>query len=160
VIEKRPSFRPFRSGMSRTRIRPGPQRAVLVAKWVSDAKRKPIFPLLFALGILLGGCSGDGPEPSSHLSTTSGPTESSDTSHGPSSSTIRHTVATVQKLPWIGEVVISRSAERGIVIRDRTTAGSSFFLSDELAGECLSFLEANPGASRQAVESACPGKRP
>jgi hypothetical protein len=146
--------------MSRTTIRPSPQRSLLVAKWVSDAKQKPTFPLIFAVGFLLAGCSGDGPEPSSYLSTTSAPTESSDTSHGPSSSTIRHTVATVQKLPWVGEVVISRSAEKGIVIRDRATAGSGFFLSGVLAGECLSFLEANPGASQQAVESACPDERP
>jgi hypothetical protein len=57
----------------------------------------------------------------------------------------------------LGEVVISRTSEHGIVIRDKATHGSRFFLSDIAAGECLSFLEANPEPSRQALESACPG---
>jgi hypothetical protein len=129
------------------------------SKWLSQAKRKPIFSLILATGFLMAGCSGRGSEPSSHLSTTSASAESPDTSHG-SSSTIQHTVASVQELPWVGEVVISRSAEQGIVIRDRVTAGTRFFLSDELAGECLNFLEANPDPSQQAVESACPGEKP
>jgi hypothetical protein len=70
------------------------------------------------------------------------------------------TSATVQELPWVGEVVIRHSSGKGIVIRDKATGGSRFFLSDEEAGECLSFLDANPNPSRKSMEAACSGQVP
>jgi hypothetical protein len=123
---------------------------------VTDAKRKAILPLVLVASLLPVSCSGG---ESSRVGTTSAPTDSPDTSGASISSTAQDGVGTthVRKLPWLGEVVISRTSEHGIVIRDKATHGSRFALSGEAAGECLSFLEANPEPSRQALESACPG---
>ena len=44
------------------------------------------------------------------------------------------------------------------MIRDRATRGKRFFLSGMQAGECLSYLKANPGASAKDVRAACPGE--
>jgi hypothetical protein len=120
------------------------------------AKRKSIFPLVLVASLLPVSCSAS---ESSRVATTSAPTESPDTTRASSPSTVQDSVGTtgVRKLPWLGEVVIIRTSEHGIVIRDKATHGSRFVLSGVAAGECLSFLEANPEPSRQALESACPG---
>jgi hypothetical protein len=47
----------------------------------------------------------------------------------------------------------------GIVIRDKRTGGSRFFLADMEAGECLDFLRANPQPSQEAFAAACPGEQ-
>jgi hypothetical protein len=123
---------------------------------VTYAKRNSIFPLVLMASLLQVSCSAS---ESSRVATTSAPTESPDTSHASISSTVQDAVGTtrVRKLPWLGEVVISRTSEHGIVIRDKASHGGRFVLSGQAAGECLSFLEANPEPSRQDLESACPG---
>jgi hypothetical protein len=46
----------------------------------------------------------------------------------------------------------------GTVIVDRGTLGKRFSLSGVQAGECLSFLRANPHPSDTDVRAACPGE--
>jgi hypothetical protein len=55
-------------------------------------------------------------------------------------------------------VIVRREARKGIVIRDRATNGKRFLLTGIQAGECLSYLRANPGASAKDVRAACPGE--
>jgi hypothetical protein len=57
----------------------------------------------------------------------------------------------------LGDVVVRREAQRGIVIRDRATRGKRFLLTGIQAGECLSYLKANPSAPAKDVRAACPG---
>jgi hypothetical protein len=64
----------------------------------------------------------------------------------------------VLRLPSVGEVVVRREPRQGIVLRDQTTHGKRFFLSSLQAGECLSFLRANPSAAESDVRAACPGE--
>jgi hypothetical protein len=63
-----------------------------------------------------------------------------------------------QELPHIGSVVVPLALHRHLVIRDRATGGHRFFLSGMQAGECLSFLKANPNTSPADVRAACPGQ--
>jgi hypothetical protein len=65
-----------------------------------------------------------------------------------------------RELPSVGQLVIVRTKAHGLTIRDRATDGRKFFLSEEQAGECLDFLRANPAPTQQAIEAACPGRRP
>jgi hypothetical protein len=65
---------------------------------------------------------------------------------------------TVLRLPSVGEVVVRREPREGIVLRDQATHGKRFFLSAIQAGECLSYLKANPNASESDVRAACPGE--
>jgi hypothetical protein len=58
----------------------------------------------------------------------------------------------------VGVVLVRREAREGLVIRDRTTRGRRFFLTGIQAGECLSYLRANPAASAKDVRVACPGE--
>jgi hypothetical protein len=55
-------------------------------------------------------------------------------------------------------VIVRRETRDGIVIRDRATGGKRFFLTGIQAGECLSYLKANPNASESDVRAACPGE--
>jgi hypothetical protein len=116
---------------------------------------------IIAGGLLLAGCSGEHTDSSSRSATSSTTLESA---HRTATSSVGEgTVGispTVRSLPAIGAVVISRTSGQGIVIRDKATNGRRFFLADEQAGECLSFLESNPDPSRQAVRAACPGTKP
>jgi hypothetical protein len=65
----------------------------------------------------------------------------------------------VLRLPSVGEVVIRREPRQGIVLRDEATHGKRFLLSAIQAGECLSYLKANPSAAESDVRAACPGER-
>jgi hypothetical protein len=56
------------------------------------------------------------------------------------------------------DVIVRREVREGIVIRDRATRGKRFFLTGIQAGECLSYLKANPNASVSDVRAACPGE--
>jgi hypothetical protein len=60
------------------------------------------------------------------------------------------------RLPSVGIVVVTRRPD-GLLIYDRATHGKRFSVSGLQAGECLSFLRANPGASKRDVRAACPG---
>lgn len=55
-------------------------------------------------------------------------------------------------------VIVRREARKGIVLRDRATGGKRFYLTGMQAGECLSYLKANPSASAKDVRAACPGE--
>ena len=63
----------------------------------------------------------------------------------------------IQTLASVGEVIVRRGRQ-GIVIRDGRTHGKRFFLSGIQAGECLSYLKANPGAPARDLRAACPGE--
>jgi hypothetical protein len=65
----------------------------------------------------------------------------------------------VLRLPSVGDVVVRREPRQGIVLRDQATHGKRFFLSAMQAGECLSYLKANPTAGERDVRAACPGER-
>jgi hypothetical protein len=65
----------------------------------------------------------------------------------------------VLRLPSVGDVVVRRESRKGIVLRDEATHGKRFFLSSIQAGECLSYLKANPSAAESDVRAACPGER-
>jgi hypothetical protein len=107
------------------------------------------------LTCVLAGCAGAGGSGSSRpgsTATTSAPVAGSFTTHvtsGPSE--------TSRKLPSVGEVTIQRGVY-GTVIVDRATGGQRFSLSGVQAGECLSFLRANPNPSDADVRAACPGR--
>jgi predicted extracellular nuclease len=140
-------------------------RAQNASDEVISAAVKSILPLALAIfsGWLLAACLDARTESSSSTSTSSANTDSRGTSSRSTLSTTQDVIgtsATVQELPWVGEVVIRRSSGKGIVIRDKATGGSRFFLSDEEAGECLSFLDANPNPSRKSMEAACSGQVP
>jgi hypothetical protein len=64
----------------------------------------------------------------------------------------------VLRLPSVGAVVVRREPRQGIVLRDQATHGKRFFLSAIQAGECLSYLKANPSAAESDVRAACPGE--
>jgi hypothetical protein len=83
---------------------------------------------------------------------------SSSPSSGPNTVTRAQSEAGVRNLPSVGEVVVRQMPQQGTVIRDRATGGRHFFLSGTQAGECLSFLNANPGAGAKDVRAACPGR--
>ena len=112
-----------------------------------------ILPPLVAIfsTCVLTGCLGQSGESSSPPSTSSASSTTRD-ANGAS--------PLVRKLPWVGEVVITHTSEQGIVIRDRATGGSRFFISAEQAGECLNFLDANPNPTRHSMAAACPGYTP
>jgi hypothetical protein len=55
-------------------------------------------------------------------------------------------------------LIVRRGGRDGIVIRDRATHGKRFVLTGIQAGECLSYLKANPSASAKDVRAACPGE--
>jgi hypothetical protein len=57
----------------------------------------------------------------------------------------------------VGVVVVTRQPY-GLLIYDRATQGKRFALSGAQAGECLSFIRANPGASKRDLRAACPGE--
>jgi hypothetical protein len=61
------------------------------------------------------------------------------------------------RIPSIGVVVVTRRSS-GLRISDRATHGKRFSLAGVQAGECLSFLRANPDASERDVRAACPGE--
>jgi hypothetical protein len=100
-------------------------------------------------GVLLvcavSACSGDG-------------RSSSPSSESTAAATAQPTATTSRTLPSVGEVVVQKEPHQGNVIRDRATGGKRFFLSGIQAGECLSFLRANPGAAGKDVRAACPGE--
>jgi hypothetical protein len=54
----------------------------------------------------------------------------------------------------VGEVIVRQEPRQGTAIRDRATHGNRFFLSGIQAGECLSYLKANPGAPARDVRAA------
>jgi hypothetical protein len=64
----------------------------------------------------------------------------------------------VLRLSSVGEVVVRREPRQGIVLRDEATHGKRFLLSAIQAGECLSYLKANPSAAESDVRAACPGE--
>jgi hypothetical protein len=68
------------------------------------------------------------------------------------------TAEDVRRLPAVGDVIVRQEPRQGTVIRDRATHGKRFFLSGIQAGECLSFLKANPRAAAKDVRAACPGE--
>jgi hypothetical protein len=72
---------------------------------------------------------------------------------------VNATTALVPRLPSVGAVIVRREPRKGITIRDRSTHGKRFFLAGFQAGECLSYLKANPNASESDVRAACPGER-
>jgi hypothetical protein len=74
-------------------------------------------------------------------------------------SNVSANTGTVLRLPSVGDVVVRREPRKGIVLRDQATHGKHFFLSAMQAGECLSYLKANPSASERDVRAACPGER-
>ena len=102
------------------------------------------------LGCALAGCSnGSGTSsPGQKASSTSSTPSAKNASAG--------IVTTVRKLPSVGKVTIQRG-RYGVVIVDQATRGKHFSLSGEQAGECLSFLKANPSPSRTDLLAACPG---
>ncbi|HEX6507699.1 MAG TPA: hypothetical protein VF221_08725 [Chloroflexota bacterium] len=67
------------------------------------------------------------------------------------------TGTSVRTLPFIGQVVIGYGPG-GLVISDRATHGRRFALSGMQAGECMSYLKANPTAAEADVRAACPGR--
>jgi hypothetical protein len=120
------------------------------------AKRIVILLLIAVLGVFLARCSVH--ETSSPMATTS-ETGSSATSF-PSSAATTDGPATTMNLPEIGLVTIRGTSAQGIVIRDKRTGGTRFFLVGVEAGECLDFLRANPEPTREAFAAACPGEKP
>jgi hypothetical protein len=59
--------------------------------------------------------------------------------------------------PYVGTVVIRSDTKLGLVIVDQVTNGNRFYLRSEQAGECLSYLRANPAPSASDFRAACPG---
>jgi hypothetical protein len=90
--------------------------------------------------------------------TMSGHQESTGTSSttDASSATRSRPYSTFARLPSVGAVVI-RHGSYGLVIVDRATGGKRFVLAGAQAGECLSYLRANPNATAADVRTACPG---
>jgi hypothetical protein len=68
------------------------------------------------------------------------------------------TQAQPQRIAGVGAVAV-RHGTGGLVIVDRATGGRRLHLSGIQAGECLSYLRANPSASESSVRTACPEKR-
>lgn len=78
----------------------------------------------------------------------------------PAASTPADTTArpsTVSRIPGIGDVVIEHG-RYGIVIVDQATGGKQFALAGFQAGECLSYIKANPNPSAADIRAACPGQ--
>jgi len=69
--------------------------------------------------------------------------------------TSRTTTTQSQRVPDVGAIVVRRGT-RGLVVVDRATGGRRLRLSGIQAGECLSYLKANPSASPSSVRAACP----
>jgi hypothetical protein len=118
------------------------------------AKRIFIIPLIAALGFVLARCSFHDTSPP--VATTS---EGRSSASVPGASTTGGAAATMT-LSGIGLVTIRGTSAQGIVIRDKRTGGTRFFLAGEQAGECLDFLRANPQPTREAFAAACPGEKP
>jgi hypothetical protein len=133
------------------------------------AKRIFIIPLIAALGFVLARCSFHDTSPpvattSEGRSSASVPRASTTdgaamTTSIPGGSTTGGPAATMN-LSGIGLVTIRGTSAQGIVIRDKRTGGTRFFLAGEQAGECLDFLRANPQPTREAFAAACPGEKP
>jgi hypothetical protein len=119
------------------------------------AKRIFIIPLIAALSIVLARCSFHETSPPSATTSDGG----SSASFPPGASTTTGSAATMN-LSGIGQVTIRRTSAQGIVIRDKRTGGTRFFLAGEQAGECLDFLRVNPQPTREAFAAACPGEKP
>jgi hypothetical protein len=120
-----------------------------------------VFGAVVVLTWALAGCAGGSgsSRPGTTASTEKAPVKAS--AHGSTSSTrqaANRPSATSRKLPSVGEVIIQRGVY-GTVIVDRATRGKRFSLSGVQAGECLSFLKANPNPSDADVRAACPGRR-
>jgi hypothetical protein len=64
----------------------------------------------------------------------------------------------VRELPSVGDVIVRRDPREGTVIHDGATHGKRFLLTGIQAGECLSYLKANPTAPARDVRAACPGQ--
>jgi len=98
------------------------------------------------VGCGLSACSGGG-----------GTSSARDSAHSPTPAAgTARPHARQLRLPSVGIVVVARRPD-GLLIYDRATHGKRFSLSGLQAGECLSFLRANPGASKRDVRAACPG---
>jgi hypothetical protein len=61
----------------------------------------------------------------------------------------------MHRLPKVGEVIVRRAGSELLIV-DRGTGGRRFFLSGLAAGECLSFIKANPSAAATSLAAACP----
>jgi hypothetical protein len=75
------------------------------------------------------------------------------------SSTASRSTATTRTMifPYVGAVVIRSDIKLGLVIVDQETSGNRFYLRSEQAGECLSYVRANPAPSASDFSAACPG---
>jgi hypothetical protein len=122
---------------------------MVVGKWIC------MIPLIAALGIVLARCSFHETSPS--IATTS---EGGSSASSPSRASTTGGPAAPINVPGIGVLTIRRTAAEGIVIRDKRTGGSRFYLADGQAGECLDFLRANPQPSQEDFAAACPGEQP
>jgi hypothetical protein len=60
-------------------------------------------------------------------------------------------------LPYVGVVVIRSDGKFGLVVADQETNGNRFYLRSMQAGECLSYVRANPAPSASDFRAACPG---
>jgi len=67
------------------------------------------------------------------------------------------TTTRLQQVPGVGAIVVRRGP-RGLVVVDRATGGRLIHLPGIQAGECLSYLKANPSASPSSARAACPEK--
>lgn len=106
-----------------------------------DAGRLPVTMLAAAVAVCgLSACSSGGGAAAAH--TTTSPTATTQP----------------QRIPGVGAVVVRRGAG-GLVVVDRETGGRRLRLSGIQAGECLSYLKANPSASPSSVRAACPERR-
>ena len=118
-------------------------------------KRILIIPLIAALGIVLARCSFHETSPPIATASEGGSAASlpsrASTTDGPTASI---------NIPGIDALMIQRSSAEGLVIRDKRTGGSRFYLADGQAGECLDFLRANPQPSHEDFAAACPGEQP
>jgi hypothetical protein len=116
------------------------------------------FGAALVLTCALAGCAGGSSRPGKTGSTenalvkASAPDSTSSTRQAPNRPS-----ATSGTLPSVGEVIIQRGVY-GTLIVDRATRGKRFSLSGVQAGECLSFLKANPNPSDADVRAACPGR--
>ena len=113
-----------------------------------DARRLPVAILVAAtMGSGLSACSGGDDTSSGTVSAHPPTTAASSSRQRPRQ----------LRLPSVGVVVVTRQPY-GLLIYDRATQGKRFALSGAQAGECLSFIRANPGASKRDLRAACPGE--
>lgn len=68
------------------------------------------------------------------------------------------TTPSEHRIAGLGTLVVRHRAD-GLVVVDRATGGRRLRLSGMQAGECLSYLEANPAAPPSAIRAACPARR-